>query len=155
MNAIKALDRAMIRFRSVAVAFIWFGVASVAWFAFDREPPFEVLSVEPAMARPGEVIHIRAAVRRDSSRMCSAEMTQYIFDASKRRFDLGSSVASAELIRDIEAQTPGQMLLTMIVPLGMAPGDADLTSVLYYRCNKVHALWPIEVTTHVPFVVLP
>ncbi len=155
MNAIKALDRAMIRFRSVAVAFIWFGLASVAWFAFDREPPFEVLSVEPAMARPGEVIHIRAAVRRDSERMCSADMAQYIFDASKRRFDLGSSVASAELIRDIERQTPGQMMVSMVVPLGMSPGEADLVSFLNYRCNKGHALWPSGVTTHVPFVVLP
>jgi hypothetical protein len=36
----------------------------------------------------------------------------------------------------------------------MPPGPAALVTSLEYRCNRVHSLWPIEVTTTFPFEVL-
>jgi len=153
--ALKAIDRCAEKAQWLAKLLLVLACMSVVWFALDRDPLFEVLSVEPAHARPGEVVIIKAEVRRDADRGCSAAMTQFLFDSDRKRFDLGSSVASAELIRDIETYSPGLMLMTLTLPRSISYGQADLVSVINYRCNKVHALWPIEVTTHIPFTVIP
>lgn len=155
VSALKAIDHIATRMQWLAKCLVVFGLLAVAWFALDRDAPFEVYAVEPAQARPGEIITIRANVRRDVDRYCSADMTQFIMDSEKKRFDLGISHASADLITELDRQAPGKLILTMRLPVAMAYGEADLYSSISYRCNKVHALWPIEVTTQIPFMVVP
>lgn len=141
----------------IAYALLLATVISVAVFAADRDAPFAVLSVEPAFAKPGDVVMLRARVYRDSSRECSAVFSRYVFDASGARHDDPSSPASASaaMIEGMEKRSPGRLTLALTVPDKAAPGPATLVSSLEYRCNKIHRLWPIEVTTEMPFTVLP
>ena len=139
----------------VANITIVLGVGAVAWFALDRDPPFAVLSVDPASAKAGEWVTIRSQVRREVDRNCSADFSRFVFDSGGSRYDLGTSSATAEMIRVMERKSPGVLAITIRLPDGMQAGSADLTTALQYRCNKVHYLWPIEVTTHMPFRVLP
>lgn len=121
----------------------------------DRRPPFKLLHAYPAFAHAGEAVVFRADVWRDPSRRCSVTMSRSVFDGSGARWDYPISNFSQDLIARMESDTPGEMRAAIVVPPGAAPGDADLVSVLSYRCNRVHALAPIEVTTHIPFTILP
>lgn len=149
------LDDLLRRLQWTATGILWAGLFSLAFFAADREPPFEVLEYHPAHARAGEYITITARVRRDVERRCSADFTRYLFDASGARFDLGSSETSADMIADMEAKRPGVLRVIVKLPEVMEDGNGALVSVLNYRCNKVHAFWPIQVTTTLPFTVEP
>ncbi len=127
----------------------------VAFQLMDRRPPFEILHVEPAFARPGEALTLHAEVWRDTDRNCAATMSRYVFDANGARWDYPVSTFSSALIQRMDQQTPGRLKVAFIVPEGAAPGQAEIVSVLSYQCNRAHALWPIEVTTHMQFVILP
>lgn len=153
MPVLRWLDRMEARIRWMAQVTIIGSIAIIAYYMLDREPPFAVLSVEPATARPGEYITITATVRRDVSRNCSAEFSRYVFDASRTRFDLGTQVASAELVRSINERSPNELRISFLVPPAAAVGSAWVETVLQYHCNKVHRVWPIEVTTRMPFEV--
>lgn len=131
------------------------GAASAAWQASDREPPVTLISVMPAAARPGEPITIVAKVRRDKTRACAVDVSRYVLAADDAMYDMGNSTRSAQLIKDLERRSPGMLRLRFVVPLGAQPGPAELVSVLEYRCNTVHRYWPIELTTLMPFQVLP
>jgi hypothetical protein len=128
---------------------------AIGWFASDREPPFEILSVPEVSVRPGEWLKVTAEVRRDVSRGCDAVFSRYIFSGEGVRYDLGTSHASAAMISAIELRHPGKLPIAVLVPGSIEPGRARLEMVLSYRCNQVHALWPIVVTTEIPFTVLP
>lgn len=146
---------------SLAQRFIWVanltivaGLLAITWFASDRSPPFTLLSVEPAIAWPGDYLTIHASVKRDTTRECSSEFSRFIFDSAGGRYDIGTSTASVEMIRAMELKTPGLLAVTVKLPDNIRPGVSKLTTVLEYRCNKVHRLWPIEVTLQMPFTVL-
>lgn len=104
----------------------------VGYYAMDREPPFAIVSVLPAAAKPGEYITIQAVVRRDISRKCSADFSRYLYDASGARFDLGHSIASAEMIEQLERTSPNVLRISVILPETMAIGPAKLQTVLSY-----------------------
>lgn len=154
MALFEAVDRVLRRFLLAAQIIIAFGLITAVAMAFDRKPPFEVLSVAPAYAVAGESVTIRATVRRDTDRRCSADFTRYLFASDGQRFDLGSSSASVDIIRDLDRRTPGETVVSFTVPSSMPSGPAALVTSLEYRCNRVHTLWPIEVTTTFPFEVL-
>lgn len=122
--------------------------------AADRKEPFQILSVEPASARPGDMVTIRASVWRDGARNCSAVMSRSVFDAQHVRWDYPIARFSDSMIDSMEAAAPGELRVSVVVPPTASPGLAQLVSVLEYRCNRVHAVWPIEVTTTMPFTVL-
>ena len=122
--------------------------------AADRQEPFHIISVEPAFAKPGEVVTIRARVWRDTSRNCSAVMSRSVFDAQHVRWDYPLTRFSDAMIDRMESAAPGELRVSVVVPSSASAGTAQLVSVLEYRCNRVHALWPIEVTTVMPFTVL-
>jgi hypothetical protein len=127
----------------------------IVWQATDREPPFHVVSVEPAHAHPGEVVVITARVKRDTTRNCSATMSRSIYDSTGARADYPVTRFSDSMIDMMEKETPGMLRVALLVPMQATSGPARLVSVLDYRCNRVHSLWPIEVTTIMPFEVLP
>jgi hypothetical protein len=139
----------------VAQLIIIAALALVVYYAMDREPPFAVVSVIPASARAGEYITLEAVVRRDIDRKCSAEFSRYLFDAAGSRYDLGHSISSAEMIEQIQETYPNILRISLMLPPTMEVGLANMQTVLEYQCNKVHRIWPIIVTTDIPFTVLP
>lgn len=144
--------------RGLKVAYVVLAISACmfAWQAVaDRSPPYKVLSVEPAVARPGDIVRITARVWRDMSRKCNAEFSRYMYDRDGMRFDLGHSTASWELIAGLEREYPGVLKVAVQVPLTMLPGRARVQTSLAYACNPAQALWPIEVTSDLPFTVLP
>jgi hypothetical protein len=150
------IDTTLQRFVWVAQCIIALSILAVLYYAADREAPFQIISVEPAEARAGDVVTIRATVRRDVSRKCAADFSRYIFTNNGARFDLGKPThASPEMIEDMERRNPHRLSVSVLVPEGAQAGPARLITALEYECNKVHALWPIEVTTVLPFTILP
>ena len=148
-------DSIMLRLMWVPRVMLLVAILLIAHEASDRKPPFEILSVEPASARPGESITITARVWRDTDRDCAASMTRSMFDSTIARSDFPVAYFSDDMIDKMERRAPGVLRVSLVLPANMAPGPANLVSVLHYRCNRVHALWPIEVTTNMPFEVLP
>ena len=141
--------------RWIAQTTIFIGLIMVGWMAMDREPPFVVMSVEPAAAKPGDWITIKGHVKRDLSRHCSASWSRYVFDSGGKHFVLESGVTvTDQLIRDFDRIAPGQINLSFRVPQTAAVDEARVESILEYRCNRTHLLWPIEVTAIYPFEVL-
>jgi hypothetical protein len=154
MSAWHWLDNTAERFKWIAHALLWGGILSLGVLLWDRNPPFEVIDVYPAVAYPGDFVQITAKVRRDTGRHCDAEFSRYIFDADGSRFDLGQSLASASFIRALEERKPGELTVTVQVPAAAQPGPATLDTVLEYRCNITHSWWPIHVETSLPFEIL-
>jgi hypothetical protein len=155
MRLAHAANHIVVATESVARAILLCGFLLVLYYAADRAPPFAVLSVEPAEARAGDYITIKAHVRRDADRRCDAEYSRYLFDATGARFDMGRSITSAEMISSLERKSPGGLTISFHVPPSAAVGPALLQTVLDYKCNRLHRLMPITVTTDMPFTVLP
>ena len=155
MRLAASLNHVVLATENIARAIIAAAVLVVAYYAADREPPFALLSVEPVAAYPGESVTIRANVLRQAERNCSAEYARYIFDAHGVRYDIGTGSASAELVSSMELQNPGLLKVSVQVPPTAAPGVAHLVTVLDYACNRTHRIAPIQVTTDMPFTVLP
>lgn len=152
----------MMRVDEIAKSLMWLfktiivaGLVALGWFAMDRTPPFAVLDTPPAFARPGEWLRMTAEVRRDTSRNCDTTFSRYLFDANATRYDLGHSIMSAQMIAAMEKRHPGKLPIAVLVPMSAEPGQARIVTVLEYRCNKVHNLWPITVTAEFPFVIQP
>ena len=156
MDFLKPLDDALRIVTPVFKALLVFTLIVTAWMFTDRDAPFAVLSVEPAAARPGELVTIRANVRRDVHRKCSVSFSRAIFDRHGTRVeDLGGNVFTAGMIEELERRTPGRLAVRIRVPADMEPGQGELVSSLEYTCNRTHVLLPIPVVTTMPFTVLP
>lgn len=153
MTVIAWLDKLAQRFLWAAKVTILVSIGLVIYYAADRAPPFTVISVEPAEALPGDTVTIHATVSRDMTRRCSADMSRYVFDSGNTRFDLGTSFFTPEVIRDMETRAPGRLTISIKVPEDAKSGPARMVSVLNYRCNRVHNIYPIEVTASFPFFV--
>lgn len=158
-NAVMAflhrIDRVMVRLAWVPRIMILVAVVLVLFEASDRKPPFQLLSVEPAAARPGESVVITSRVWRDGSRDCSAHRSRSMFDAASVRYDYPVAMFSDAAIDRVERETPGLLRVAVVLPLSATPGPANVVSVTQYRCNRTHAVWPIDVTTVMPFTILP
>jgi len=134
---------------------LWAALLIVVVQAMDRRPPFELLHVYPAQARPGEVLTIYADVRREQTRACAVDVHRSLHDARGKRWDYPDAHFSSEAIALSEERTPGRMAPSFLLPEMAAPGPAQIITSLQYRCNKTHALWPIELTHTLPLTVLP
>jgi hypothetical protein len=126
------------------------------WQISDRAPPFEIMPHAPIQVRAGEWAELRVPVKRDLSRHCDATLDRYIFDANNKRFDIGSNLAFSDaMIRRLESQTPGELLMVLQMPPAISPGPARLVSALDYRCNKAHQLWPISIQHDIHLDIVP
>lgn len=126
----------------------------LALWAADRAPPFVLASVMVSTAAPGRTVQLEALVRREISRRCSVHYTRQIFDGAGVRHDLeGEQYNSAEAIEHMERRNPGRLLLAIAISADARPGSAALVEARRYQCNPLHALWPIEVTTVMPFTI--
>lgn len=147
------VDDVLMRLSWVPTLVLMLALVLVLVQAADRRPPFQIISVEPASAKAGDTVTIRARVWRDPSRDCSAVMSRSVFDSQSVRWDYPVTRFSDAIIDDMESRRPSELRVSVVVPANAAAGEAHLVSVLEYRCNRVHALWPIEVTTTMPFTV--
>ena len=154
MTAFIWLDSLLQKLQAVSLMVIWLGFGVLVVLATDREPPFRVLSVYPAVAKPGDTVEIVARVHRDTDRNCAAHLSSFILDANGTKFYMGEQDASSELIRRLEVTSPGLLRISFVVPHTADPGPAHHVGVIQYRCNKVHSVWPIEVTSALPFTIL-
>jgi hypothetical protein len=139
------------------IAILVVSVGQLAWWAMDRDPPFQVLSYRVWPVRAGGVLWIDADVRRDLARDCRVELSSSIVDSIGVRWDLGTTQSvSPEGIRDLDAKSPGKLMRKMQLPPGMTPGPASVLSSMIYRCNPLHEVArPISVQTRFDFEVLP
>lgn len=157
------VNEAAIQTVAVAQVILATAAAILVMGMLDRTPPATLVSVEPAGARAGEVVTIRARVNRDLSRDCDAEFSRYIFGMTagqfpqpvEARFVLGTQTASADMIRMMDKTWPGGLVVSERVPLELVPGPARLIADITYRCNKGHILAPVLVSMTLPFTVLP
>lgn len=155
MRALKRIDAAMQRFAWLPRwTLIVAGVICMYWAA-DRAAPSGVISVDPAYARPGEFVTIRYSMWKDADRDCHLRVSRSLFDARNDKADYPSVSFSDEALARIERDTPGRRSVTVAIPDTAAAGPAVLVSSLEYECNRMHALWPIRVTTVLPFTILP
>ena len=159
-SMMRILNRAIIYLsivRPIAEITVVVGLAMMAYFLmFDREAPFAVLGVEPAEAKPGEWVSVTAHVKRDLKRKCSVDFSRNIIDKSGLMYVLQSrSSASDDMIRQMDARKPGKLVLSFLVPPTASYGEADIVSVLEYQCNPMQRWRPIEMTTVIPFTILP
>ena len=152
--------------QTVALAQVLIATAILvfAWGMMDREPPFTLISVSPSSARPGDLVTIKAKVKRDIERQCDAEFSRYLFALTpgpdlgapiETRFVLGSSMAPHSMIAMMEKTWPGGLVISERVPETVLAGPAKITADINYVCNKGHRLWPITVHMEMPFTVLP
>lgn len=155
MTALAILDLILYPLDRLARIFIVVLLVAVAVLATDREPPFAVLSVQPAAARAGDIVIVRAKVRRDTERGCSATFVRYVTDSESTRWLIDHGNASSAMIAHLEKRSPGTLALAVRVPYDARPGPAEMETVLDYACNKTHYVWPIQVTTQLGFTVLP
>lgn len=146
----------MMRFLWLPAIVLLVGLAQCTFWALDRKAPFSIVAVSPASGRPGSTILLDVAVKRDISRPCSARFTRQIYDSRGVRYDMeGDQLATSAAVSRSEKMSPGRLLLAIDVPPSAQPGGAVMLTSLAYTCNPVQVLWPIEVTTAIPFEVLP
>ena len=162
-EVMRAANSIVVHTRKVAEVFIVCFVGLVIFYAMDREPPFEMLSVEPASAKAGEMVTIKMKVRRDISRNCDGDIDRWMIDSGGAELHIGRVSRSAEAFKQLEQQTPGSWETKLLVPHVMRPGQGFFKADNRYYCNKTQKLmvgelgwlWAIRSTTVVPFTVLP
>lgn len=153
-RSIELIDRILRPLDRVAKVGLFALVFAAVVLVLDRRPPMMLIEVKPTAARPGEPVLLRAEVHRDG-RACDAEFSRYLFDANRVSYPLESGKVSAELIARLEARTPGMLNLRVEIPPDAAPGPATVETEIIYYCNKMHRLWPLHVSTVLPFTILP
>lgn len=143
------------------------------WWASDREPPFRIVKyIEPEPVRAGQQVVFAMPVERDLERGCDVTFTRHLYDGANVRHDYvrhdkGEQVnhkpgldpriqiMSAEGIAAMDKNMGPWLRVAVTVPVGATPGRASLGTELEYRCNPIHARWPIRVSLSYPFEILP
>ena len=134
----------------IAVCMVLLGV-----WALDRKPPFALISSDLSYTAAGNFAVVKAHVRRDLGRNCSAAYSRQFYDSTGVRFDLVNNVvATPSSIQLLNNLTPGSLVVTFLVPTTAVKGSGKLVSVLEYRCNPLHYLWPIDVVYSVPMEIV-
>lgn len=131
--------------------------ALLAPWLFDRAPPFKVLHApEPDPVRAGGVVAIVKEVHRDvADRFCDVRFMRYLVDSKGAIFAYDTGYLSATN-RALMNKVTGPFVKTMLeIPATASPGRAALYTDLFYSCNPLHHVWPIRVSDHVSFEVLP
>lgn len=149
-----SLEWAMHAFRWLPAVIIVIGAGQTIAWAINRTPPFTVLEgriIPPAI--PGGVLRIDGVVKRDLSRDCDLEVTQWVEESAGYRHYLNPVAMRAESIRKLEEISPGRTQYAAAIPPTVKPGPAVYHAESRYTCNPVHLLWPISIITRIPFNV--
>lgn len=126
------------------------------YWALDRTPPFVLGQYTVFNGRAGETAFVAANVERKTARACTVNFSRYLIDAQRIRHDLGGmQYMSAAALQQMERDMPDALRLAVKIPPDMPTGPANLVTALEYRCNPVHALWPMDVLLEMKLEVLP
>lgn len=155
LKVARFVDLIAVRLLVLAQVTVLCGIAVVTYYAMDRLPPLRLLSYEPGLeAKAGSYLKVSAKVWRDISRNCDLQLERFIFaDSGRARYEVASYTVPDSVIYSTEVSTPGELHYVMYVPEFAEPGPALIHTVLEYRCNKVHNVWPIVVVTEIPFTI--
>lgn len=142
--------------KSIMIAWVInvLGIVGLCYWGLDRTAPFRVIEQPRDLrGRAGDTIKADIVVHR-VLRGCDVSFTRYVFDSRGVRFDQqGVNHMSAETIEQMDMDAPGHLIVAFEVPHNAAPGRAYLVTSLAYVCNPVHYLFPIQVSTRLPFTI--
>lgn len=141
-------------FRFLPAIVVVAGLGQIIAWSIDRKAPFQVVKgqiVPPAY--PGGVLRIDGVVKRDLSRSCDLEVTQWVEDANGYRHYLNPVAMRADSIRKLEELTPGRTQYAAAIPPTVNIGPAVYHAESRYACNPVHEIWPISIITRISFTV--
>lgn len=128
-----------------AAAFAITVAGPVAWWAFDRTPPFEVLSMDPKPdpVSPDDSVDLQPTVRSSGRQGCTATFQRVVVDETKAILTYQPNPSSyADLpkgVHHMHTTTP------FVWSPRAAPGIAEISVVFNVWCNPLHSLWPIVV----------
>ena len=153
----------MARLTSVLERYILFSWAVIGacalvalYWALDRTPPFVLLDYTVLNATRGETAYINATVERDTGRDCTVNFVHYLIDTNKTKHNIGGTqYMTASALQQMERDMPNSLRLAVRIPADVQVGPATLVTALEYRCNPMHALWPIDVLLEIQLKVLP
>lgn len=163
-SVMRMVNEVMVQTVAVAQVMIATGIVVLVYGLMDREPPFELLEVYPSHAKAGQMVTIKARVKRDLDRGCDADFSRYMWGMTpgpdlgqpiETRFVLGTSHAPAAMIEMMDKKWPGGLVISERVPETLLPGPAKITADIYYTCNKAHYISPIKVHMEMPFTIVP
>lgn len=136
-----------------AILMAMFSIVAGVWLC-DRKPPFEMYGYVAPSVKQGEMLHVKANVRRDIYRECSVTFSRSLFDEQGRRYwESPEYYVSPEGLRELNRQMKGDLELLLAIPDYAPPGKTTLVTNLKYICNPIHQLWPIETSTVVETIV--
>lgn len=142
------------------IIFSWVIIGACAlvalYWALDRTPPFVMTDYTVLNATRGETVYVTATVERDVGRDCTVNFVRYLIDANKARHDIGGTqYMTAAALQQMERDMPDSLRLAVHIPADAPVGPATLVTALEYRCNPLHALWPMDVLLEMKLKVLP
>ncbi len=116
---------------------------TLGMWANDRTPPTAVISAEPTASSvaPGGILEIEYKVIR--TRSCATKVERMLFDSRRVR----------HVLTDLEFEAapgplgPDKYTSVLPIPAHFARGEGRYRAVTSYRCNPLHALWPIPAMT--------
>lgn len=154
-RAVKWLEHGLSALRWIPTVVVVLACGQIVAWAMDRKSPFIVMDgyITPP-AHPGGVLRINGKVKRDLSRDCDLEVTQWIEDSNGYRHYLSPVAMRSESIRKLEEFSPGETHYAAPIPPTVHPGYAIYHAESRYSCNPVHELWPITILTRIPFEVV-
>lgn len=126
-----------------------FALSALPWL-FDREPPFVYENDVVAERVAQNTVSLSYAAKR--IRACPVTVERFL-TINGSRFYFSPFTLSANNIRRLEDENPSRVKVLLEVPGGAAKGQYFYNVRLDYRCNPLHALWPISVAFEVPFTL--
>lgn len=129
------------RIGTLAIVGITFG--TLGMFMADRTPPTIVYAVDVLTPQvpPGGQLKVEYTVNR--ARSCATNVERILFDAQRVRVPL----EDMEFKAAPGPMGPDKYISAVSIPTGFARGEAKYRVLTTYRCNPIHALWPITVLT--------
>lgn len=126
------------------------------YLRMDNSAPFVLRGYNVFNAQAGQVAFINGNAARDLKRECSVKFSRFLMDSQRIRHEIpGESSMTADALRAMDREMGGALRLAIRIPADAAAGPAKLMTVLRYRCNALHELWPIDMLLEMELEVLP
>lgn len=126
-----------------AAAMLAVGGAVIGYWAFDRKLPTTFVKLKET-TQDGQVVLLVQTVER--SRACDTDVVlRYIESPLGSRLYLEMpNLSKAEMVK-MQRESPNEVRLLLFLPIAnlAPPGDWIYHVGIEYRCNPIHALWPI------------
>jgi len=125
-------------------------VGGIGWCALDRTLPITVISdTVEGDVRAGGILVLRSELVRHRS--CAMTVQQILIDGASYRHvldDLNFDAAPGPLGHDVYRRA-------IVVRESAVPGYARFRIIVSWRCNPLHEIWPITITSEASFMLLP